>query len=182
MPLTPTKVRTNTNIPYTWKSNGCGTQIHIQSTPNQDRSSWTALRVGVTSVVIPLDAEYFLDPISVRIGQQMCGCQITGVGCRICGNALGVLTVHCQAHNPPKHARGKALYSFFPSAVSPPIRDVSLPLPDIASPTPDISIDPPVSLFVTTNMLSPNFRARFEPFIQSRDLDWPQISHIPAAT
>ncbi|KAJ6580487.1 hypothetical protein DFH09DRAFT_1076743 [Mycena vulgaris] len=116
-------------LPPTRKSNGCGTPIHIRARPNASPSgskSWYTSQAGVSSTVIPLDAKYFLDEVTqalILVGSDSCGrgCQISGVGCAVCGNALGFFTTPCQWHETA--VNGKGSYTFFSAAVSPPFPD-----------------------------------------------------------
>ncbi|KAJ7865875.1 hypothetical protein B0H14DRAFT_3442681 [Mycena olivaceomarginata] len=90
------------------KSNGCG---------------------STTGVVLPLDDKYV--PLELKTVMERrregCGCMRNPTGCAVCGNPLGVLTVHCTVHT---NVEGQpSVYDFLPSAVSPPMPAESSPRP-----------------------------------------------------
>ncbi|KAJ7441940.1 hypothetical protein B0H11DRAFT_499494 [Mycena galericulata] len=108
----------------TRKSTGCGAVVHSGArmhwkphTPQPE--AWRAPAAGTSPDVIPLEEKYF-DPEAARAlglgALSGCGCVLQGVGCRVCGNALGAHLSPCVAH-------GNAVYrySFLPGNVSPPL-------------------------------------------------------------
>ncbi|KAJ7862773.1 hypothetical protein B0H14DRAFT_2739732 [Mycena olivaceomarginata] len=80
-----------------------------------------------TGVVHPLDDKYV--PLELKTVMERrregCGCMRNPTGCAVCGNPLGVLTVHCTVHT---NVEGQpSVYDFLPSAVSPPMPAESSP-------------------------------------------------------
>ncbi|KAJ7181375.1 hypothetical protein C8R43DRAFT_969053 [Mycena crocata] len=116
------------------KSTGCGAVVHAQASGGR---KWRAPVAGVSQDVIPLETAYFPPgaAAALHIGALGdCGCGMQGVGCRICGNALGAIFNPCGAHSGPAHAVYKR-YTFLASAVSPPLPlhvDAGAPAPPIA--------------------------------------------------
>ncbi|KAJ7110594.1 hypothetical protein C8R44DRAFT_743062 [Mycena epipterygia] len=101
------------------KSSGCGSLVHSGATVAH---GWRGLAEGTTPNVIPLDSGYFPPGAAkmLKLGSYgQCGCRMEGVGCMICGNALGSKFHTCPAHSRP--TRTFHLYTFLPSAVSPPL-------------------------------------------------------------
>ncbi|KAJ7458548.1 hypothetical protein FB451DRAFT_1563906 [Mycena latifolia] len=111
------------------KSTGCGAPVHAGASVSH---GWRAPAAGASPTVIPLDTEYFV-PAAARVLKLgacgPCGCRMDGVGCRICGNALGAKYAPCAAHAGAAHS--VPVYSFLPAAVSPPL---PLLLPASAAP------------------------------------------------
>ncbi|KAJ7762986.1 hypothetical protein B0H16DRAFT_1883874, partial [Mycena metata] len=101
------------------RSNGCGTRLH---TAGQEAVHWRAPLAGVSVNVIPLERSYFTfdAATALNLHEDPCGCAVRGVGCQICGNALGALDTPCE-----RHAEGRRSdvlrYTFLPSTVSPPL-------------------------------------------------------------
>ncbi|KAJ7435491.1 hypothetical protein B0H11DRAFT_2257152 [Mycena galericulata] len=84
------------------KSTGCSALLHSSATMTMAHT-WRAPAAGVTSNVIPLEARYFdLGAAALlRLGALAeCGCAMDGVGCQLCGNALGARFSPCAAHSP----------------------------------------------------------------------------------
>ncbi|KAJ7144215.1 hypothetical protein C8R44DRAFT_865181 [Mycena epipterygia] len=111
------------------KSSGCGAQIHTSALPMSQKVVWTGDVEGVAADVIPLEDKYMpLEAAATMAipGRDMCGCTCGFVG----GNPLGMLFTPCTTHFCSDHPR---IYSFLPSAVSPP-----LPHPHPTSPSPAI--------------------------------------------
>ncbi|KAH7909636.1 hypothetical protein BJ138DRAFT_1010424 [Hygrophoropsis aurantiaca] len=77
-------------------TNGCGAVIHMRASPRGRSNIWQA-KTEATSAVIPLDASYFERSAVVKTVRSTCGCIREGVGCAICGNALGSRYKPCQA-------------------------------------------------------------------------------------
>ncbi|KAJ7496321.1 hypothetical protein B0H11DRAFT_2276468 [Mycena galericulata] len=110
--------------PTTRKSTGCGTAVHSGATmhwkPHTPQpEAWRAPAAGTSPDVIPLEEKYFNPGAARALGLGAlggCGCVMQGVGCRVCGNALGARLSPCVAH-------GNAVYrySFLPGNVSPPL-------------------------------------------------------------
>ncbi|KAJ7496303.1 hypothetical protein B0H11DRAFT_1910062 [Mycena galericulata] len=100
------------------KSTGCGALIHASAALTMAHT-WRAPAADVTSNVIPLEAHYFdLGAATLlRLGALAeCGCVMDGVGCQLCGNALGARFSPCAAHTP---AAFGYKYTFLPNAVWP---------------------------------------------------------------
>ncbi|KAJ7138875.1 hypothetical protein C8R46DRAFT_1136432 [Mycena filopes] len=104
------------------RSNGCGAVVH---STGREAVRWRAPLAGVSPNVIPLERAYFTPgaATALNIHEDACGCAIRGVGCKICGNALGALDTPCVIHAEGRR-RDELRYTFLPFAVSPP-----LPLP-----------------------------------------------------
>ncbi|KAJ6622050.1 hypothetical protein B0H10DRAFT_2015106 [Mycena sp. CBHHK59/15] len=109
-----------------WSSNGCGVQIHMGAIAGR---VWRGGEGGVVkSVVIALEEQYFTPEMrsELQFGVHVCGCKRSGVGCAVCGNALGSVFVRCTAHTVTPSAAsavhgGQYQCVFLPSAVSPPL-------------------------------------------------------------
>ncbi|KAJ7435485.1 hypothetical protein B0H11DRAFT_2207601 [Mycena galericulata] len=124
------------------KSTGCGALIH-SSAAMTIAHTWRAPVAGVTPNVIPLEARYFdLGAATLlRLGVLAeCGCAMDGVGCQLCGNALGTRFSPCAAHT---HTPAPFGYTFLPNAVwprpcgvSPPLERPSVPRPAHTSTSP----------------------------------------------
>ncbi|KAJ7441523.1 hypothetical protein B0H11DRAFT_2252083 [Mycena galericulata] len=121
-------------VPLTRNFNGCGAHVHSRAHPDGG-GSWFAATSGVDATVIFLDAEYFPPEVARLISKESCGCQISGVGCAVCGNCLGFLKTHCRFHD-VMHGRGAphSFYTFLPSAVSPPLPEAYHPAAPPSSP------------------------------------------------
>ncbi|KAJ7858908.1 hypothetical protein B0H14DRAFT_2747718 [Mycena olivaceomarginata] len=108
-----------------FKSNGCGTRVHNDAIPNN--AMWRGLGGSMTDVVLPLDDKYV--PLELKTVMERrregCGCMRNPTGCAVCGNPLGVLTVHCTVHTNVEEQ--PSVYNFLPSAVSPPMPVESSP-------------------------------------------------------
>ncbi|KAJ7079241.1 hypothetical protein B0H15DRAFT_1025558 [Mycena belliarum] len=106
------------------RSTGCGATIHTRATP-RGVTTWLGDADGVGWTAIPLPSEYFTDDQRCQLGggprSQDCGCAATGIGCRICGNTLGVRQTVCRAHRAMGGAAHAVSYTFLGDAVSPPI-------------------------------------------------------------
>ncbi|KAF7292624.1 hypothetical protein MIND_01160300 [Mycena indigotica] len=129
------------------RTNGCGTRVHASAYWAGGR--WVAPPEGVSAAVIPLESTYF-DPDAARMlelgGAAGCGCAARGVGCAVCGNALGALFTPCRTHT----ARGTGAlrrqqhYIFLPGHVSPAIQDaLTRPVPTTTHATADATPRPP---------------------------------------
>ncbi|KAF7359801.1 hypothetical protein MVEN_00705300 [Mycena venus] len=105
-------------------STGCGTRVHGSAHAARGGGRWVGYVDGVEATVVRLGSEYFaeIDRSSLGLGVAGCECAVDGVGCAVCGNALGALHTHCRIHQPRK---GQAHYVFLPAAVSPPIKDAT---------------------------------------------------------
>ncbi|KAH7923633.1 hypothetical protein BV22DRAFT_1105993 [Leucogyrophana mollusca] len=77
-------------------TNGCGAVIHMRASPRGRSNVWQA-KTAATSAVVALDASYFERSAVVKTIRSPCGCIREGVGCAICGNALGSRYKPCQA-------------------------------------------------------------------------------------
>ncbi|KAJ7662703.1 hypothetical protein DFH06DRAFT_1190656 [Mycena polygramma] len=103
------------------QSNGCGAQVHVGAVP--EIRLWSASAQGVAGTVTTLDGQYVTPQAGAilgRPGREGCGCESGYVGCAICGNHLGALFTPCSTHTSSSYALS-AVYTFLPSAVSPPI-------------------------------------------------------------
>ncbi|KAJ6484069.1 hypothetical protein C8R45DRAFT_1099230 [Mycena sanguinolenta] len=113
LPLSPS----TRAVPPELSSTGCGTKIHHRATPGPNRM-WL-LKSATPPTVVPLSAEYFTDSQKRDLHgvprMSECGCAAIGVGCCVCGNALGVYSTYCATHSEP------ASYIFLSGSVSPPI-------------------------------------------------------------
>ncbi|KAJ6603590.1 hypothetical protein DFH09DRAFT_1354719 [Mycena vulgaris] len=127
-------------------SSGCGARVHAAGHPARVGMRWFGDVEGVGRMVIALDAQYFTegDRMALELGRQRCGCTVEGVGCAICGNALGALHTPCPAHRAmPSHAnprKGQTHYIFLASAVSPP---PPAPDPDVTAAPPEFEAESP---------------------------------------
>ncbi|KAJ7642227.1 hypothetical protein FB45DRAFT_366525 [Roridomyces roridus] len=104
---------------------GCGTTIHTGAMPTRDKRVWLASGEVVTRAVVLLPPEYFTERQQVRLDAipriSECGCMTVGVGCGICGNALGSLTTRCEQHFTSGSLKYPTVYNFLPDSVSPPL-------------------------------------------------------------
>ncbi|KAJ7491107.1 hypothetical protein FB451DRAFT_631441 [Mycena latifolia] len=104
------------------RSNGCGARIHAHAVPDR---RWRGLMDGVSGDVVPLQDEYFTPDMKreLSLGKDRCGCARSGVGCAICGNAIGALFTPCTRHTPssPNTNFSSSHYTFLRAAVSPPL-------------------------------------------------------------
>ncbi|KAJ6540739.1 hypothetical protein B0H19DRAFT_1176178 [Mycena capillaripes] len=115
---TPQQLRTK--VPH--RSTGCGGRLHASAHAARGGGRWVGYVEGVERTVVPLESQYFAprDRSTLGLGAAGCGCVVEGVGCAVCGNALGALHTTCRAHQSRK---GQTHYVFLPGAVSPPIKD-----------------------------------------------------------
>ncbi|KAJ7348522.1 hypothetical protein DFH08DRAFT_1000436 [Mycena albidolilacea] len=105
------------------RSTGCGARVHPRAHAARDGGHWVGYVDGMErTVVIRLDGQYFRERSALVLGGAGCGCVVDGVGCAVCGNALGALHIPCRVHRTRK---GPAHYVFLPSAVSPSIKDAA---------------------------------------------------------
>ncbi|KAF7351643.1 hypothetical protein MSAN_01596900 [Mycena sanguinolenta] len=115
-----TSPQPGTRAPRT--SSGCGAPIHARAHATRGGGHWVGYTEDVERTVVRLDSQYFSAEDRSALGLETagCGCVVDGVGCAVCGNALGALHTPCHVHQSRK---GQAHYVFLPSAVSPPIKD-----------------------------------------------------------
>ncbi|KAJ7249138.1 hypothetical protein B0H12DRAFT_1122812 [Mycena haematopus] len=85
-------------------STGCGTKIHHRASPAH--RAWFLQCTAAPTVKEELGGV-------PRMSE--CGCCAVGVGCCVCGNALGVYNTFCAAHSNP------ASFTFLEGSVSPPV-------------------------------------------------------------
>ncbi|KAJ7458969.1 hypothetical protein FB451DRAFT_1372145 [Mycena latifolia] len=116
------------------KSSGCGARVHTSAHPALTGRFWVGWCAGVDlKTVVPLETQYFAEPQrrALELGRRRCGCKAEGVGCAVCGNALGARQAPCPTHTIAVHVPRKSAphYIFLPEAVSPPI---PIPLPEPA--------------------------------------------------
>ncbi|KAJ7741676.1 hypothetical protein B0H16DRAFT_1728456 [Mycena metata] len=126
-------------------STGCGELVHKSAHSARAGGRWMATVEGVQSNVVRLESGYFSekDRAGLGLAEAGCGCIVEGVGCAMCGNALGALHTPCRVHQPRK---GPAHYVFLPESVSPPIKNAaesSHPAPDRTPRPTDENIPPP---------------------------------------
>ncbi|KAJ7752220.1 hypothetical protein DFH07DRAFT_522945 [Mycena maculata] len=125
------------------RSTGCGARVHPRAHAAHDRGHWVGYVDGMErTVVIKLDGQYFRKRSALGLGGAGCGCVADGVGCAVCGNALGALHIPCRVH---KTRKGPAHYAFLPSAVSPSMKDAA----ESSQPTASTSPTSTVNLFST---------------------------------
>ncbi|VDB90107.1 unnamed protein product [Peniophora sp. CBMAI 1063] len=84
------------NAPRTPRRTGCGALVHVSAMPRRKCGVWIA-RGDAGPSVAPLDRAYFSTRVVDKIMESSCGCIRTGIGCRVCGNALGTIFTPCQA-------------------------------------------------------------------------------------
>ncbi|KAJ7268287.1 hypothetical protein C8J57DRAFT_1324828, partial [Mycena rebaudengoi] len=125
------------------RSTGCGARVHPRAHAARDGEHWVGYVDGMErTVVIRLDSQYFRKRSALGLGGAGCGCVADGVGCAVCGNALGALHIPCRVHRTRK---GPPHYVFLPSAVSPSINDAA----ELSHPTASTSPTSMVNLFST---------------------------------
>ncbi|KAJ6620371.1 hypothetical protein B0H10DRAFT_2188622 [Mycena sp. CBHHK59/15] len=111
------------------RSNGCGARIHARAIPDR---RWRGMLDGVSGDVVPLQDQYFTPDMKreLLMGKERCGCSRSGVGCSICGNALGALFTPCARHAPSSANTNfsSSHYTFLRSAVSPPLPLLTRPV------------------------------------------------------
>lgn len=78
------------------RTNGCGVLVHLSAQPRRRQGTWVARGAAAESVA-RMDARYFDCRVAARLIKSACGCVREGVGCRVCGNPLGIIYVPCQA-------------------------------------------------------------------------------------
>ncbi|KAJ7138363.1 hypothetical protein C8R44DRAFT_868660 [Mycena epipterygia] len=105
-------------------STGCGAEIYARASPRGGKT-WNATAGAAGPTVAPLPAEYFTDEQKYHLAggpkKEECGCVTFGVGCCVCGNALGVCKTHCLAHLSMLTGSQPTSYIFLADAVSPPL-------------------------------------------------------------
>ncbi|KAF7299729.1 hypothetical protein HMN09_00978700 [Mycena chlorophos] len=122
-PASSSSTSTMTGTRRRWT--GCGAVIHTGAVPVRRGTDWTGWGEGVSSSeVVPLDEVYWTEGVrtmpelvSASEGRAVasCGCISRGVGCAVCGNALGIERALCSTHA----LRGpRTNYVFLNSAVS----------------------------------------------------------------
>ncbi|KAJ7723865.1 hypothetical protein B0H14DRAFT_3621871 [Mycena olivaceomarginata] len=105
------------------RSTGCSARVHPRAHAAHDGERWVGYVEDMEcTVVVRLDDQYFRKRSTLGLSGAGCGCVVDGVGCTVCGNALGALHIPCRAHRTRK---GPAHYVFLPSAVSPSIKDAA---------------------------------------------------------
>ncbi|KAF7318477.1 hypothetical protein HMN09_00356900 [Mycena chlorophos] len=157
----------------TTRSTGCGSFVHGAAHPARAGGRWVA-RADTDDVdprvVIPLPSMYFSEnerrTLDFGTGRHAgCGCGTTGVGCAVCGNALGALFTPCRTHARQSSTSPASLsqvrhYIFLPSAVSPSIYDVLMEVRAIpttasdATPRPSTSALPRLALSASPELLA----------------------------
>ncbi|KAJ7436348.1 hypothetical protein FB451DRAFT_1571093 [Mycena latifolia] len=99
------------------RSTGCGARIYSGAIPGGAKT-WVGRGGTAGPSVVSLPEEYLSPAQNERLGdvprKDECGCVTVGVGCAVCGNALGALTTPCEKHV-------SAAYTFLAEAVSPPL-------------------------------------------------------------
>ncbi|KAJ7082049.1 hypothetical protein B0H15DRAFT_443974 [Mycena belliarum] len=105
------------------QSNGCGARVHDAVRARE--AGWFGWGAGRAGTVIPLDAAYFDASALVALqldngnaGLLPCGCAVSGVGCAVCGNALGARQSYCSTHARLGHTGEVSLF-FLASTVTP---------------------------------------------------------------
>ncbi|KAJ7090742.1 hypothetical protein B0H15DRAFT_930247 [Mycena belliarum] len=99
------------------RSTGCGAVVHSGARPGSTHWTASAGRGAAARTVVPLPPAYLSAAQNESLGgvprTDECGCVTLGVGCAVCGNALGTHTTPCARH--------RVAYTFLASAVSPPL-------------------------------------------------------------
>ncbi|KAJ7810717.1 hypothetical protein B0H14DRAFT_2862489 [Mycena olivaceomarginata] len=117
-------------------STGCGARVHTAAHAARGGAHWVGYPEHAERTVVRLESQYFAETDRVALGLDVagCGCVVEGVGCAVCGNALGALHMPCRVHQPRK---GQAHYVFLSAAVSPPKKDAetSQPSPSASAST-----------------------------------------------
>ncbi|TEB32176.1 hypothetical protein FA13DRAFT_288106 [Coprinellus micaceus] len=115
---------------YTRPTNGCGTFVHLSASPSincrRGPGKTYIARGPATDSVVHLDPEYFDAFPGVKFERNSCGCVKEGVGCAVCGNALGTRWRLCKAmaagqRKAPWRSSGEEeaeLFTFFATAVT----------------------------------------------------------------
>ncbi|KAJ6459115.1 hypothetical protein C8R47DRAFT_1328035 [Mycena vitilis] len=146
------------------QSSGCGAQVHVGAV--SEFRLWSGDTTGVARTVIALDERYVNTQSGAMLdspGHEGCGCGSQYVGCAICGNHLGALFTPCATHTSPSYAL-PAVYTFLPSAVSPPIptsgtsNTTDTNAPNQNDPNPTGNSNPPLG-----GRLPPSLYRRAEP-------------------
>ncbi|KAI0268297.1 hypothetical protein BC834DRAFT_868764 [Gloeopeniophorella convolvens] len=78
------------------RTNGCGALVHASAQPRRRQGTWVACGAA-TETVVRMDSRYFDCCFTVKMIKSACGCVREGVGCRVCGNPLGIISIPCQA-------------------------------------------------------------------------------------
>ncbi|KAF7310184.1 hypothetical protein MIND_00392000 [Mycena indigotica] len=127
LPLAASASASSTPSPVA-RTNGCGARVHASAHPARAGGRWVAPPEGASGVVVPLETTYFA-PDEARMLELAraagCGCAAHGVGCAVCGNALGALFTPCRTHTARSSGslRRQQHYVFLPGHVSPAIHD-----------------------------------------------------------
>lgn len=79
------------------RTNGCGVLVHLNAQPRRRQGTWVARGAAAAESVARMDSRYFDCRVAARLTKSACGCVREGVGCRVCGNPLGIIYVPCQA-------------------------------------------------------------------------------------
>ncbi|KAJ7920317.1 hypothetical protein B0H13DRAFT_191471 [Mycena leptocephala] len=82
---------------------GCGTLVHSGENVIRTGDTWSALHEAVKGVVVHLEEMYFGTEAKARRARALptnrpCGCAEEGIGCAVCGNALGARYKLCSTH------------------------------------------------------------------------------------
>ncbi|KAJ7142865.1 hypothetical protein C8R44DRAFT_924576 [Mycena epipterygia] len=105
-------------------STGCGAPVHAGARPARAGTRWVGGADGARDTVVEMEARYFAraDAGALGLGRdEGCGCVVEGVGCAVCGNALGARHTPCRVHTRPALLNNPQHYTFLPGAVSPPL-------------------------------------------------------------
>ncbi|KAJ7917343.1 hypothetical protein B0H13DRAFT_2269527 [Mycena leptocephala] len=132
--------------PSPQRSNGCGAKVHASAMPKP--TLWLGAQSSGTAAVVSLEQQYVPEHLKLTMDSktEVCGCTRSPVGCAVCGNPLGALTVFCGNHTSTlsESSQTAAMYKFAPSAVSPPLPVITArrpPLSSAAYPTSQPPID-----------------------------------------
>ncbi|KAK6996686.1 hypothetical protein R3P38DRAFT_1956204 [Favolaschia claudopus] len=106
------------------RSNGCGAEVHSSVCMMRRNQCWYGSKEDLAANVIPLERSYFPTDLAQLLDLRhdepaACGCALSGLGCAVCGNPLGVAQYVCATHS----SRGTSMagptgYIFAASAVS----------------------------------------------------------------
>ncbi|KAJ7893631.1 hypothetical protein B0H14DRAFT_2684391 [Mycena olivaceomarginata] len=109
---------------------GCGRLVHsgISTSSDSTQQHWRGPGSGAAAIVVSMESRYFSRAqLAGLYNARLCQCQLEGVGCAVCGNALGAKHTLHAPQIACEHADQKAEYIFIRGAVSP---QLGLLLPD----------------------------------------------------
>lgn len=179
-PVWPSPFPSTEREPYRKKprrvplSTGCGELVCLGACASERIGVWLSDTPKLPKNVARMDEEYVdRGPGNViKTGTSNCGCDHEGIGCRNCGNSLGMKIHHCHRHS-ELHAslaqaasrtsapiKRRVAFVFNPLTVShDPEAPVPFPfkLPEETRPNPDLMSLPPELLRMAPEELAPSF-------------------------